>query len=191
MLVEQYTAPSDFGVVWPTTKGGKKVSTTVVGKKVWCAAAGEGPLADAIAKESNWRWNYPAHLVKLAEEASTSPAAALEIAQRGLDALHGSLQYIHPDGSRVPLSSVSERDASPVVSLLYRHHHHNNILFRIGTIHTHPPPSSPHDLHLYPHLPPPPCTRHCMRIHLGWCDPDILCSAGRADVTARRPGHAL
>jgi hypothetical protein len=112
----QYTAPSDFGVVWPTTKGGKKVSTTAVGKKVWCAAAGEGPLADAIAKESNWRWNYPAHLVKLAEEASTSPAAALEIARRGLDALHASFQYIHSDGTRVALSTVSERDATPVVS---------------------------------------------------------------------------
>ena len=119
LLINQYTAPSDAGVVWPTTKRGGRVSTTAVAKKIWCAAAGEGELESSIAKESNWRWNYPTHLVRLAEESAKSPSAALEIASRGLDAIHSSLQYIHPDGSRVALSSISERDAKPTVN---KHH---------------------------------------------------------------------
>jgi hypothetical protein len=109
----QFTAASDFGVVWPRDAKGR-VSTTDVGKRVWVAAAGEGTaLADAIAQDQKWRWQYPEHLVQLAEQACRTPEAALEVATRGLDALYSEFQFVKPDGTRVPLAEMV--DSGPQV----------------------------------------------------------------------------
>eukprot|EP00035_Acanthoeca_spectabilis_P038059 m.49751 g.49751 ORF g.49751 m.49751 type:complete len:541 (+) comp8979_c0_seq1:2527-4149(+) len=101
-----FSASADFGVVWPTDSSGK-VSTTETGKRVWMAAAGaENPLATAIAEEKKWRWRYPDHLVSLAEQACQTPKSALDIATRGLQALHDEFEYVHPNGTRVKLREV-------------------------------------------------------------------------------------
>jgi len=82
------------------------VSTTAAAKRIWAAAAGEGsPLATAIAAEKNWRWQYPDHLVTLAEQACGSPEAAVEVATRGLDAVYREFQLSLPGGSRTALSA--------------------------------------------------------------------------------------
>eukprot|EP00038_Savillea_parva_P005036 m.146394 g.146394 ORF g.146394 m.146394 type:complete len:519 (+) comp11644_c0_seq12:32-1588(+) len=101
-----YTAPADFGVVWPTDASGN-VSTTDTGKAIWTAAArSESELAEAIAQEKSWRWNYPELLTRLSEQACTTPAEALAMASRGLDAIYANFDYICPDGTRVTLADL-------------------------------------------------------------------------------------
>ena len=57
------------------------------------------------------RNNYISHLVQMAEAGAKSPEAALKIAQAGLEAAHGSFEFVR-DGKAVPLNEAMTSPSS-------------------------------------------------------------------------------
>lgn len=65
------------------------------------------PLSQEVFGEKNWRYGYPKHFVDNVKESLKSPAAALEIAQRGLDEMYTSFQFIR-EGKAYGLNDARE-----------------------------------------------------------------------------------
>ena len=91
------------GVLFPKTKG--KRSSMATGAAVWAAAAGavDGDLAAAISRDAKaWRSKYSKHAVRCAEASAASTAAALAVADAGLQACYDQFEFVR-DGAAVPL----------------------------------------------------------------------------------------
>mmetsp|Transcript_30151 Transcript_30151/g.70344 ORF Transcript_30151/g.70344 Transcript_30151/m.70344 type:complete len:495 (-) Transcript_30151:31-1515(-) len=109
---------SGGGVQFPKDEKGNR-STTAVAKKIWTAAvagaagsAEAGSIAQAIAEEKDWRYQYPKHLGAISSLALASKENALGIAQAGLTSLYSSFQF-ERDGETLPLDDAMARFTQP------------------------------------------------------------------------------
>jgi hypothetical protein len=86
-------------------------SSTRAGKRI-CADAVrdlDPALAARIAREDDWRYRYPQHFGDLTLVEARSGAAALDIANRGLEAAYGEFVVVSDDGD-LPLEKASVVD---------------------------------------------------------------------------------
>ena len=99
------TAAPLAGLLFPELDGER--STTVAGKNIFAAsvAAASPDDATAIKTEKNWRFGYAKHVVRNVELSLASPAAAIDIATRGLDAAMSSFDFIR-DGKSMKLKDA-------------------------------------------------------------------------------------
>lgn len=94
------------GLAFPMDeKGGR--STTTVGKKIIAAAlrGAKTEQGDAAAvkteKASNWRFGYHKHYMSMVKVSASSPEAAVNVSQAGLDYLHSNFEFIDPVTKKV------------------------------------------------------------------------------------------
>ena len=92
--------PPVRGLAWPMV-GGAERSSTATNKAILAAAVGavNPALRDAILADRKWRFSYTKHLAALVEAQCASPAAALAIAQAGLDEAYRRFEFVAPDGT--------------------------------------------------------------------------------------------
>lgn len=95
---------SDSGVVFPLHDGRR--STSAVGRRVVAAALADVDPTGARAAEhdTNWRSGYLAHFRRLVEAGMESPEYWVDIARRGLAAVHRHMEVVAPDGRSHPLA---------------------------------------------------------------------------------------
>lgn len=90
------------GLSFPADDKGER-STSVVGKKIIAAAMRgaktvEGEeAAKKCEKEKSWRFKYSSHYMKMVKVSGASAAAALGVAQAGLDYMHKNFEFIDPE----------------------------------------------------------------------------------------------
>lgn len=103
-------APKLQGVVFPITKKGDR-STTPTAKEVFGAALEvvDKQAADKVRKEKNWRFGYNKHIVNNLLVSARSEAAALKIAQAGIDAMYKSFDFISADGASCKFGDALEK----------------------------------------------------------------------------------
>jgi hypothetical protein len=96
------------GVVFPVSGDGGERSTSALARSVVAAAlAGVDPIgARAVTSETNWRHGYLTHFRRLLEAGLTDPDAARRIATGGLDALHGRMRFVRPDGDEIGIADA-------------------------------------------------------------------------------------
>jgi Protein tyrosine phosphatase-like protein, PTPLA len=99
--------PPPRGLVWPLDHKGER-SSTDVNKAIFAAALGAvSPEREAkIHQSKSWRFGYVKHMVGMVEEQCASPAAALAVAQAGLDKAYDLFQFVSPDGSSVTMKEA-------------------------------------------------------------------------------------
>lgn len=105
MTAEDDTAA---GVVFPLHDGRR--STSAVGRQVVAAALADvDPTgARAAEHETNWRSGYLDHFRRLVEAGLDSPEAWVDIARRGLAAVHDGMEVATADGHAHPLADGLE-----------------------------------------------------------------------------------
>ena len=97
-------------IVVPETDG--KRSTSALGRAVVAdALAGPDPVGSrAVSRETDWRRGYGAHFVRLVEAGLQSEAAAVDIAQRGLESLQARMRATVSDidvsANEIPLDEL-------------------------------------------------------------------------------------
>jgi Protein tyrosine phosphatase-like protein, PTPLA len=91
--------PPVRGLAWPMV--GTERSSTETNKAILAAAVGAvNPAArDAILAGRQWRFQYTRHLAALVEAQCQSPAAALAVAQAGLEEAYRRFEFVAPDGT--------------------------------------------------------------------------------------------
>ena len=83
------------GLSFPADEKGDR-STSVVGRNIIAAALRGAKtddceeLAKKCEKEKNWRFKYQSHYMKMVKVSARSPAAALGVANAGLDYMHAN-----------------------------------------------------------------------------------------------------
>lgn len=86
---------------------GCELSSTDAAKEVLAEAIGDHPnflsAATAALKEKDWRHGYPKHFAIAMQEAAQSPQAAVEQAQRALDAFASKFEFRAENGQVTPL----------------------------------------------------------------------------------------
>ena len=94
--------PPPKGLVFPLDSKGER-STTEAGKNAIAAAVGavDKEAAEKIRTARNWRFGYTKHFLKMVELQVKSPAAALKVAEAGLDHMYENFQFIQEDGSAI------------------------------------------------------------------------------------------
>lgn len=99
--------PPPQGLVWPKDKKGER-SSTETNKAIIAAAVGavNAEKAEAVRKCRGWRFGYQKHLEAMLQEQCTSPEAALQIAQAGLDKAYELFEFVTPDGSAVSFGAA-------------------------------------------------------------------------------------
>lgn len=87
--------PNPEGINFPLTKKGDR-STTETSKAIFSSSISkiDATTASNIEKESNWRNRYNKHLVEHVRKSLSSPKAALEAAEAGLEYLHNNFEFI-------------------------------------------------------------------------------------------------
>lgn len=111
-------ASTEEGIVW------SERSTTVVGKRIWTAAAsafGDDAAAtavvEAIASERDWRHKYTSHVAQVVALGMRSPEAAYTQSKAALEALHGEFAFAK-GGERMPLAdAIAAGAAAPIKTL--------------------------------------------------------------------------
>jgi hypothetical protein len=95
------------GVVFPADAEGRR-STGALGRAVVADALRQVDPVGAIGaeREATWRSGYLGHFRRLVEAGLGSPEAALAVAAGGLDALHGRMRVVGPDGVERPLDEL-------------------------------------------------------------------------------------
>jgi very-long-chain (3R)-3-hydroxyacyl-CoA dehydratase len=103
-------APKLQGVVFPLTKKGDR-STTPTAKEIFGAAleAVDKQAAEKVRKEKNWRFGYNKHIVNNLLAAAKSEAAALKIAQAGIDAMYKNFDFIAADGTSLKFEEALKK----------------------------------------------------------------------------------
>lgn len=101
--------PPPRGLCWPKDKSGER-SSTDTNKTILAAAVGavNPTKRDAILSCHKWRFQYTQHLRALVEEQCTSPEAALQIAQAGLDKAYEMFEFVTPDGTALSMKETME-----------------------------------------------------------------------------------
>jgi len=104
------------GVVFPSD--GTTRSTTATGRAIVADALEPvDPVgARAVLGEAGWRAAYPVHFRRLVEAGLGSAAAAVEIADCGLSAVHSRMRWGRADGSEVPLGEARSDPIRPLVT---------------------------------------------------------------------------
>jgi len=99
--------PPPRGLVWPVDAKGQRSSTSV-NKAIIAAAIGavDADAAVAVQQTRNWRFGYVKHWNAMVEQQCQSPAAALKVAQAGLDKAYEVFEFIAPDGSAVNFAAA-------------------------------------------------------------------------------------
>jgi hypothetical protein len=95
------------GVVFPADEQGRR-STGALGRAVVADALRQVDPVGAIGaeREATWRSGYLGHFRRLVEAGLGSPESALAVAHGGLDALHGRMRVVGPDGVERPLEEL-------------------------------------------------------------------------------------
>ncbi|WP_022930600.1 hypothetical protein [Patulibacter americanus] len=95
------------GVVFPADDEGRR-STGALGRAVVADALRQVDPVGAIGaeREATWRSGYLGPFRRLVEAGLGSPESALAVAHGGLDALHGRMRVVGPDGVERPLDEL-------------------------------------------------------------------------------------
>eukprot|EP00041_Stephanoeca_diplocostata_P019539 m.423081 g.423081 ORF g.423081 m.423081 type:complete len:524 (-) comp21330_c0_seq21:2605-4176(-) len=101
-----FAAKHNVGVCFPVNHDGK-VSTTATSKKIWCSYSSNEERIDAINAERNWRFKYHEHVFSIVSESAKSTKDMVAAAQRGLDAIYDSFDYVAKDGTRTKLKDIA------------------------------------------------------------------------------------
>ena len=105
------------GVQFRANAQGRR-STMEGGKSAWAAAAeaSDPGLAAKIRAEKDWRSRYASHVVRVAAASARSEADAVRVAEAGLTALHGALEFVRDGASK----SIADAMASPAADRAFR-----------------------------------------------------------------------
>ena len=105
------------GVQFRANAQGRR-STMEGGKSAWAAAAeaSDPVLAAKIRAEKDWRSRYASHVVRVAAVSARSEADAVRVAEAGLTALHGALEFVRDGASK----SIADAMASPAADRAFR-----------------------------------------------------------------------
>lgn len=107
---------AETGVVFPLEGEGR--STSVTGRAILAEALEPvDPIgARSVLAETSWRAGYPVHFRRLVEAGLGSAAAAVEIADSGLSAVHTRMRWGLPDGTDIPLGQARSIPGRPLVT---------------------------------------------------------------------------
>lgn len=100
------------GVAFPLSADGRR-STSALGRAVVADALRpvEPPGAAGAEQEPNWRSGYLTHFRALVEAGLPAKAAALTIAQAGLDSLHDRMRVRWPGATETGLAALQSAPA--------------------------------------------------------------------------------
>ncbi len=103
------TAGEPRGLQWPLDMTGRRASAPP-GQRIAAAALRvlDGPGADALLQERDWRHRYPQHLKRLVECQAAAPARVVASCRAGLDAAWAELPFLVAGGP-LPLREAMAR----------------------------------------------------------------------------------
>ena len=99
--------PPPRGLCWPIDRKGER-SSTDVNRSIVATAIGaiDATASQRAANCKSWRFGYVKHLQQMVKVQCTSPDAALQVAQTGLQKAYELFEFVAPDGSSVSFQTA-------------------------------------------------------------------------------------